>query len=155
MKHRIRAAGIILNDNHEILLVRHVDHTGEWWIPPGGGFDDQDVSTIDTVKREVFEETGLTVEVGPLRYVREYSETSTGIHHMEVFYLITEYRGKETTKNLRGLGGDEFLIKELRWFDRDDFEDVTVWPVELKDEFWRNISKANPPVEYLGVHAEP
>ncbi|WP_432463299.1 NUDIX domain-containing protein [Agarivorans sp. QJM3NY_33] len=155
MKHRIRAGGVILNKNNEILLVRHVDHTGEWWVPPGGGFDDQDYSTIDTVKREVFEETGLTVQVGPLIYVREYSETSTSIHHLEVFYLVTEYFGKETIDNLKGLGGDEFLIKELKWFAQDDFDNVTVWPEELKDELWQDISISNPSVKYLGVHAEP
>lgn len=155
MKHRIRAAGIIVNERQEILLVRHVDHTGEWWVPPGGGFDEQDFSTIDTVKREVFEETGLTVNVGPLLYVREFSETSTGIHHMEVFYLITEYSGKETMENLKGLGGDEFIIKELKWFSQSDFCHETVWPEELKGEFWQTISINKPPAKYLGVHAEP
>jgi len=155
MNHRIRAAGIILNEKQEILLVRHVDHIGEWWIPPGGGFADQDYSTIDTVKREVFEETGLTVEVGPLIYVREFSETSACIHHMEVFYLVTEYYGEETMENLKGLGGDEFMIKELKWFAQGDFSDVTVWPEELKNDFWQTISTNNWSVKYLGVHAEP
>jgi ADP-ribose pyrophosphatase YjhB (NUDIX family) len=155
MKHRIRAAGIILNNEQKILLVRHIDHTGEWWVPPGGGFNDQDYSTIDTVKREVFEETGLTVNVGPLLYVREFSETSTGIHHLEVFYLITDFFGQETTENLKGLGGDEFMIKELKWFSQSEFNGITVWPEELKHEFWQTILDNELPARYLGVHAEP
>jgi 8-oxo-dGTP pyrophosphatase MutT (NUDIX family) len=155
MKHRIRAAGIILNTKQELLLVRHVDHTGEWWVPPGGGLSEQDFSTMDTVQREVFEETGLTVDVGPLLYVREFSETSADIHHLEIFYLITRYRGKETLENLKGLGGDEFIIKELKWFGQNDFNDITVWPKELKNEFWQTISAVTLSVEYLGVHPEP
>ena len=155
MKHRIRAAGIIINEKQEILLVKHVDHTGEWWVPPGGGFNDQDFSTINTVKREVFEETGLTVNVGPLLYIREFSETSTCIHHMEIFYLITDYFGKETTENLKGLGGDEFIIKALKWFTQNNMGDITVWPEELKEEFWQTVSIHNPRAKYLGVHVEP
>lgn len=134
--------------------MRHVDHTGEWWSPPGGGLSEQDFSTKDTVKREVFEETGLTVNVGPLIYVREFSETSTSIHHMEVFYVITKYCGKETIENLKGLGGDESTIKELKWFAQSDFRNETVWPEELKGEFWQTISIEKPLVKYLGVHAE-
>lgn len=155
MKHRIRAAGVILNEKQEILLVRHVDHIGEWWVPPGGGFNDQDFSTIDTVKREVFEETGLTVSVGPLLYVREFSETSTSTHHLETFYLITKYDGKETIENLKGLGGDEFIIKELKWFAQDDLTNMTVWPEELKSQFWKTDAVLNPTAKYLGVHVEP
>lgn len=155
MRHRIRAAGIILNDRQRILLVRHVDHTGEWWGPPGGGFSSRDTSTVDTVKREVFEETGLTVDVGPLIYVREFSETSTGIHHMEIFYLITEYTGTETIENLKGQGGDEFMIKGLKWFAQNDFHHETVYPEELKNDFWQTVSADVRSARYLGAHTEP
>ncbi len=43
MKHRIRSAVILIQDQ-KILLVKHVDpSTGvEWWVPPGGGLEDQD-----------------------------------------------------------------------------------------------------------------
>ena len=53
---------------------------------------------------------------------------------MEIFYLVTKFNGKETTENLKGLGGDEFKIKELRWFSQDDFKGITVYPEELKDD---------------------
>jgi hypothetical protein len=39
MKHRIRAAAIIVNQN-AVLLVNHKHPANgfEWWVPPGGGF---------------------------------------------------------------------------------------------------------------------
>lgn len=40
MRHRIRAAALIVKDD-SILLVQHVHpDTGElWWVPPGGGVE--------------------------------------------------------------------------------------------------------------------
>ena len=35
MEHRIRAAGILV-DQGAVLLLRVNDFTGEYWIPPGG-----------------------------------------------------------------------------------------------------------------------
>ena len=64
MKHRIRAAAIIVGDDR-LLLVKHVHpQTGEtWWVPPGGGLEGTE-TIHECVKREVYEETGLTIETG-------------------------------------------------------------------------------------------
>ena len=65
MRHRIRAAGILV-DQDRILMVNENDDGRSYWVPPGGGFETQDGNTRNTVKREVWEETGLTVSVGEL-----------------------------------------------------------------------------------------
>ena len=59
MKHRVRAAVIILKDE-KLLMVKHINpESGDaWWIPPGGGLEAQDDSIINCAIREVFEETG-------------------------------------------------------------------------------------------------
>ena len=71
MKHRIRVATIIINDN-KILLVKHVHpETGyTWWVPPGGGIEEFDSSIFDCAKREAFEETNLTIENSRILYIR-------------------------------------------------------------------------------------
>ena len=58
MRHRIRAAGILV-DQDRILMVNENDDGRSYWVPPGGGFETQDGNTRNTVKREVWEETGL------------------------------------------------------------------------------------------------
>lgn len=35
-----------------------------------------------------------------------------------------------------------------------NFDNLTVWPEELKDEFWQSISTNNISAKYLGAHAE-
>jgi ADP-ribose pyrophosphatase YjhB (NUDIX family) len=71
MEHRIRAAGILIEDD-KILLVRVKDHTGVYWIPPGRGMENEDATTKDALRREFREETNLRVKVGDLICVREF-----------------------------------------------------------------------------------
>ena len=58
--HIIAAAGIVINDNDEILLVKN-NRAG--WVFPGGQVEVGE-NVIDAVKREVMEETGVEIDVG-------------------------------------------------------------------------------------------
>lgn len=58
--HIIAAAGIVINYNDEILMVK--THRGGWVFP--GGQVEVGENVIDAVKREVMEETGIDIEVG-------------------------------------------------------------------------------------------
>lgn len=54
----VTARGIVQNEAGDILLVRRSDN-GQWVMPAGSM--ELEESILDCVKREVFEETGLTV----------------------------------------------------------------------------------------------
>ncbi|MBQ4252894.1 MAG: NUDIX hydrolase [Erysipelotrichaceae bacterium] len=58
--HIVAAAGIVLNETGEILLVRD-NRSG--WVYPGGQVEVGE-NIIDALKREIREETGVEVEVG-------------------------------------------------------------------------------------------
>lgn len=58
--HIIAAAGIVLNENGEILMVKN--HRRGWEFP--GGIVEVGENVIDAVKREVMEETGVEIDVG-------------------------------------------------------------------------------------------
>lgn len=153
MNHRIRAAGIII-DSEQILLVQHIDNGQEYWIPPGGRLESCDSSTVATVKREVFEETGLSAQVGQLIFVREFFEARRDTYHLELFYLIDSYKGDITTSNLEGLGGDEHLIQQVRWVSRDELAALRVFPAELRTILWDKL-KENPIIPlHLGKQTE-
>lgn len=154
MKHRIRAAGLLVDDQQRILLVKHRDYSGEWWVPPGGGLESSDASTQEAAKREIFEETGLTAEVGALLYVREFSEPRRDTHHLELFFLITHFSGTVTIDNLRGLGGDEFMVEGAQWLTQEELHDIVVYPEELRDDFWKRLDTQDFCAHYLGVHQE-
>ncbi|BCD85205.1 NUDIX domain-containing protein [Pseudomonas solani] len=151
LQHRIRAAGLLV-EGGRILLAKHVVGDDTYWIPPGGGFEsDTDACTRDTVKREFFEETGLVVEVGPLVYVREFAEPAMGRFHMELFYRIDAHHGEPTLANLKGLGGDEFDIRELAWISREELAALPFYPAELLDDTWDRIAPTLPTIRHLGL----
>lgn len=60
---RIAAYGLILEGQSMVLcrIAAHVDDAGGWWTLPGGGLDFGE-DPASAMVREVFEETGLTVE---------------------------------------------------------------------------------------------
>ncbi len=60
--HIVAAAGIVVNENGEILMVKD-NRSG--WVFPGGQVEIGE-NVIDAVKREVLEETGIGIEVGEL-----------------------------------------------------------------------------------------
>ncbi|KOO08614.1 NUDIX domain-containing protein [Vibrio hepatarius] len=130
MEHRIRAAGILIEED-VVLLVKVKDFSGEYWILPGGGMEQGDTSTKACLKREFFEETGLDVEVGELLCVREFLETSKGRYNAEFFYQVTGYRGEIHIQNLKGLSDEEY-IQAVEWVRVTELPGKRLYPVELQ-----------------------
>ncbi|MGV3003185.1 NUDIX domain-containing protein [Vibrio sp. E150_018] len=128
-KHRIRAAGIIIKDEH-VLLIKVKDFTGEYWIPPGGGLEACDMHTKDCVKRECLEEVGLEVQVGELLCVREFLETTANRYNAELFYHIEQFEGQPHTDNLAGLN-DEAFIQSVDWVSVKDLATIRTFPTDL------------------------
>lgn len=60
--HIVAGAGIVLNENDEVLLVKTYN---AGWVFPGGQVEVGE-NVIDAVKREIMEEAGVDIEVGEL-----------------------------------------------------------------------------------------
>jgi ADP-ribose pyrophosphatase YjhB (NUDIX family) len=156
MNHRVRAA-VLLVENEKILLVKHVHPlTGEaWWIPPGGGLAAGDESVIDCARREAYEETGLTVEVEKLVYLREFIDQPNATHHLELFFLGQVIGGELTIANIKGKGPDEDYIKAVAWLSKDELPRLVVFPEHLAQGFWRDLALGFPEVHHLGTQIDP
>ncbi len=156
MKHRIRAAAIVVKDDC-VLLVKHVHPvTGEeWWVPPGGGLGPDDTSVFDCVRREVFEETGLDVNLSRIVYIREFVDRENRTHNLELFLVAKGFSGEVTTKHIHGKGLDEDYIKDVKWVSRETIKSLVVYPEILKDEFWQDLQDGFPETRYLGTQIGP
>lgn len=140
MTHRIRAAGLIIKDD-KILLVKHVHpHTGfVWWVPPGGGVEVSDRSIAACVEREVFEETGLCVDVSPdVRFVREFLDMTHDALNIELFFDAYVVSGHITMEHVAGNGADEDFIRDVKWCSLEEIQDLVVFPEVLKENFGRD-----------------
>lgn len=151
MDRRIRAAALLV-DGSRILLVCHRDERGEvWWVPPGGGLNRRDESVFDTVIREVFEETGLTITVSRIAYLREFREAAAETHHFEVFMPAETWSGELTLDHLDPADADYTMVQEVRWVAREELPGTTTWPEYLDEPaFWSDAARGFPEVRYLG-----
>ncbi|WP_073605978.1 NUDIX domain-containing protein [Vibrio aerogenes] len=129
MEHRIRAAGILISDA-SVLLLKVKDSTGEYWIPPGGGFEAGDLSTRKCLQREFLEEAGIEVEVGALICVREFLEASPQRYNAEFFYHVTHFTGEPHIRNLKGLN-DEAFIQQVEWVPLDHLAGIRTYPADI------------------------
>ena len=76
----VSAAAIITNENKEILLLDHIFRSASGWGIPGGFINHKEQPEA-TLKREIFEETGLQIHDINLLHVR------TVMTHIEVLFL--------------------------------------------------------------------
>lgn len=67
-RQRVGVALVAFNSNEEVLMLRHVFRTERPWGLPGGWLN-RDEAPADGLIRELHEETGLTVRLGPIIHV--------------------------------------------------------------------------------------
>ena len=157
MQHRIRAAVIVI-EGESALLVQHQHndiHEGQsWWVPPGGGVEGEE-SLLECARRETLEETGLSVELDRIAYIREFVEP--GYHHCEVFFIAASYSGTLMTGSNPGAGifDVDHMIKDVRFVPRAEMAGMTIYPEEVKTLLWGDLDNGFTQVRYLGVqHSE-
>ena len=151
MRHRIRAAAIVVKGD-SVLLVEHQHNEimggHPWWVPPGGGVEDEE-SLIECAKRETLEETGVSVDLGRIAYIREFVEP--GFHHCEVFFIGESYSGTPVTGSNPGIFDVDHFIKEARFVRRDEMDGIVIFPKEIKKELWDDLASRFSGTRYLGV----
>lgn len=93
-KRRVNVRGVICQDG-KVLAVRHKKYDGspaDYWAIPGGGLDPRE-NLKEGIERELFEETGIKAEVGPLMFVQQFAPPleepkSRYDEKLEFFFLI-------------------------------------------------------------------
>ncbi|MDF1872528.1 NUDIX hydrolase [Vannielia sp.] len=123
---RLATRAIIVEDNHLLIVNAWADPANPLWCAPGGGAE-MHASLPDNLAREVHEETGLTVQVGPPCLVNEYHEEATGFHQVEIFF-----RCKLIAGELRDDWEDpERIVSKRRWVTEEELSALPHKPGSL------------------------
>ena len=89
---RLAVRAIIVEENRLLLVNAYPGARGDLWCAPGGGVE-PGASLPDNLMREVHEETGLTITVGPPCLVNEFHDPGGSFHQVEVFFRCKRVAG--------------------------------------------------------------
>lgn len=131
MKKRVRA---VIVQNDLVLLIHRVKGDNEYWVFPGGGLEEADLSPQEGLKRECMEELGVDVEVGDL-LIEEVCDFSNE-KQIELFYCcrivggkIGTGKGPEFTRDPKQSG-----TYDPQWLSVHDLAIKNVHPVKVREK---------------------
>jgi mutator protein MutT len=118
--------GVILDDDNVLLVRRgHEPLRGEWSLP--GGLVEVGETLAEALRREIREETGLAVQVGPIVEVLDRilpdEQGRVRFHYILVDYLCRVKGG------LLGAASD---VMDARWVERAQLGEYGIRPETLR-----------------------
>jgi len=141
LPHRIAAGGLIFRGN-TVLLVRYRDNGETFLVAPGGGLEDGE-NVVQAIIREVWEETGVTVE--PKRVVAIEDLQSPRLKMIKVWMVCVVVEGEVH----RTEGADKEGIIQAAWYTRGQLAGEIVYPLPLMQRDWEQLRAETWQVECL------
>jgi 8-oxo-dGTP pyrophosphatase MutT (NUDIX family) len=124
---RIAVRGIIIRDGRLLLVNAWPGGKSALMCAPGGGVEPGS-SMPENLAREVYEETGLRVEVGAPCLVNEFHDPASGFHQIEVFFRCHLLSDAEIDPAWRD---PENIVSKHLWADAQMFAELMVKPDSL------------------------
>ena len=145
MKHRI-AAGVIVENEGRVLLVRHCKPGAyDFWVAPGGGAEGgEDLHA--TAKREVLEECGLHVEPLQIAYIEEFASPHT--RECKVWFTGRLIGGSLSTSATEAVREH---IAEAAWLSPSEFTGKIVFPPMIHSDYWKDKEQGFAFPRYVGL----
>ncbi len=116
-----------------LLLVRHQKPDRDpYWVLPGGRLEPGE-TIPECAEREVAEETGLSVRFSGVLYVSEFLRE--GRHTVDVTVRVRPEGDEEAAlgSDPEVAPGSEPTLRELRWVEPDELEELELLPATLKE----------------------
>jgi ADP-ribose pyrophosphatase YjhB (NUDIX family) len=118
---RIAARALILHQDRLLLVNAYPGARLGLWCAPGGGCE-AGQSLPENLCREVHEETGLAITVGPPALVNEFHDPDTGFHQIDLFFRCTLAGGALT----QDWQDPEGVVTDRRFFSREELASGTI-----------------------------
>ena len=152
---RVRVGALVFDRPDAPTGVLLAEHDGIWddrpfWTPPGGGVELGE-PLAEALQREVQEETGVDVSVGPLRYVLDFVRPPL---HAVSFYF--ECRTPDLGRARLGSDpelGDAQILRGLRVVPFEEMGGLTLYPEPFQDRLATDARSGFPEgTVYLGTY---
>ena len=128
---RLATRGLVFNGDKLLLVNAWPGGKSDLMCAPGGGAEPHQ-SLPDNLRREIYEETGLTVTVGPCVLINEFHDPNGDFHQVDIYFRCTLVAGE-----LSDAWEDvENVVTERRWVTRAELETLRVKPDSLAEVAW-------------------
>ena len=139
------SAGCILVQEDKVLLVHHYrEKEYDFWVMPGGGLKGQE-GIFRGAEREAREETGLLAQAEKIAYIEELIDEG---RYVCKFWVVC--RLVSGSLSIAGRDMDEEYLQGVGFFSQAQVHRMHVYPVILKDLFWRDLQAGFPSIRNLG-----
>lgn len=129
-KVRIRVNGILLREDAVLLVhLQAPTRPDPFWTPPGGGVEFGE-TMVQTLKREMLEETGLHIEAEKLLFVNEFVQPPW--HAVECYFLCRETGGELALGTDPELAAHQQMIREAAFIPVTGLNDINLIPDFLR-----------------------
>ena len=147
---RLAARALILHENRLLLVNAFPGEHDDLWCAPGGGVE-RNASLPDNLKREVHEETGLTIAVGTPCLINEFHNPGDRFHQVDIYFRCTITAGT--------LSDDwqdpEAVVTRRRSFSRNEMDALRFKPDSLSEVAWSTSGLSYDPLELLVKPRQP
>lgn len=123
---RLAVRAVIVAGGRLLLVNAYPGDKTDLWCAPGGGVE-AGASLPENLMREVHEECGLTIRVGPPCLVNEFHDPGGEFHQVEVFFRCTIEAG-ETTETWQDPAR---VVTRRRWVTAGEMAGLRVKPDSL------------------------
>lgn len=118
---RLRVNGLLL-ENDRLLMIKHqMSDKRFFWNVPGGGMEYRS-NTVDNLKREFLEETGLEISVNDLLCVHEFLKPP--LHAVELYFEVGKLGGELVKGSDPELAGNRQIIAELAFLSVKELAEI-------------------------------
>ena len=123
---RLAVRAVILHENRLLLVNAWPGGKSDLMCAPGGGVEPH-ASLPDNLRREVHEETGLRIRVGPVCLVNEFHAEDRNFHQVDIYFRCTVSSGLIDP----AWRDPEAVVTDRRWVTRAEMAQIRVKPDSL------------------------